>query len=80
MTVQGRRRYGIASEPAPEWGVTQWFNLPNGQSEDTALQFWMGENPIFEKPQFYGIWPPINLDKSNNNVSGDSDIREEETE
>ncbi len=32
MTVQGRRRYGIASEPAPEWGVTQWFNLPNGRT------------------------------------------------
>ena len=32
MTVQSRRRYGIAGETAPEWGVAQWFNLPTGQS------------------------------------------------
>lgn len=32
MTVQGRRRYGIGGEPAPEWGVTQWFNLPSGET------------------------------------------------
>lgn len=40
MTVPSRRRYGIAGEPAPEWGVTQWFNLPKGQNtlglEDVA--------------------------------------------
>ena len=37
---------------------TSLTDLQQGErmAQDTALQFWMGDNPIFEKPLLHGMW------------------------
>ena len=44
---------------------------------DTALQFWMGDNPIFEKPQLHGMLGLIELRRSDIKVPGESNTHEE---